>query len=1063
MYSSARTMLAVGLAAGIAAAQAPVQHHLFTLRGDDILDAFGRSAVFLGDVDGDGRDDFAVGAPQLFTEQSGYVRVFSGATGRVLYEVTGDSLQDALGDRFGEALAAVPDLDNDGVPELAVGAPKDDDGGADAGRVRLFSGATGAHLLGIDGLEAGDELGRTLAPGGDVDGDGFDDLLAGAPGGDRVLVISGEWLRSTVLSQPPATQQVQLEVLGTGGFGSALAALGDVNQDGFGDLAVGAPDEAGAGAVHVISGQTGGVLHTFAGDAPGDRLGRALDAAGDLDGDGTVELIAGATGSDANGLDSGLARVYSGEWIRSTVLGGTPATAEVLYSFTGDAPQVRFGFAAAGAGDVDGDGTPDLVVGAQSAGSTAELAYARVYSGADGSILNTVPGEAVGDLRGWTVAGGGDANADGFGDLLVGMPRDGGSGQGSALVLSGRRLSLAADRHVVDVIEGGTVTLSLDMGPGFEQHFYIVLGTSSGVDPGQPTPVGNYPLNSDGYTNHTLKGSPEFTGFNGMPDPMGRAIASVQVAPGSKPNLVNFQLHYAFFTLDITNPILPVSFVSDAVPLGFSIDGCVATATGGDCNGNGVLDACDISDGTSRDCNQNGKPDECDIASGLSQDADQDGIPDECVTVVYVDRDATGTGDGSSWSNAYAELRTALIAAPPFSQIWVAEGTYKPTTDVLDRGATFFLRPTVGLYGGFSGVETSLSQRDWDAHPTVLSGDIAGNDGPNFAGWEENSWSIVTSSVSTDATTILDGFTITHGYADGIDGCNVFAVFFTSCRGGGLYSQGAPLIRNCLFLENNGGHHGGAVMALEDATFVDCTFRKNSALQGGAVYSEASSDPSFVNCVFEENSALFGGAMALTGDPGDSPRITGCRFNGNSALDGGGAVYVQGVQSTFTGCTFTSNSALNQGGGVFTTGGGLATLLNCVLWSNSDGGGAGLSAQYSGFGAVPVFSCVQGWLPGGLGAGVHGLDPLFVDLDGPDGIAGNADDDLRLGPGSPCADAGNSPVVPADYGDVDLDGDLTETLPLDLAGNPRIADDPTAANTGIPAAGGTVDMGAYER
>ena len=193
---------------------------------------------------------------------------------------------------------------------------------------------------------------------------------------------------------------------------------------------------------------------------------------------------------------------------------------------------------------------------------------------------------------------------------------------------------------------------------------------------------------------------------------------------------------------------------------------------------------CEIADGSVSDCNQNGVPDSCDLLAGTSLDGDFDGVPDECTLVVYVDEDANGTNDGSSWTNAYRELRDAISAVDPFTQIWVAEGTYVPTESVMNEGAAFLLRNNVGIYGGFSGVETSLDQRDWVAHPTVLSGDVLGDDLPDFVQWEDNTWSVVQADATADHTAVLDGFTLTHGYAHETAACDVFAVFSTSCRGG---------------------------------------------------------------------------------------------------------------------------------------------------------------------------------------------------------------------------------------------------------------------------------------
>lgn len=137
--------------------------------------------------------------------------------------------------------------------------------------------------------------------------------------------------------------------------------------------------------------------------------------------------------------------------------------------------------------------------------------------------------------------------------------------------------------------------------------------------------------------------------------------------------------------------------------------------------------------------------------------------------VRFVDNDAPLGGDGSSWATAYANLQDALTDAAAsggvVTEIWVAVGTYTPPGPGGDRAATFQLLSGVALYGGFVGTETLVSQRDPQANVAILSGDLDGNDGPNFANNSENSFHVVTGS-GTNATAVLDGFTFTGGNAN---------------------------------------------------------------------------------------------------------------------------------------------------------------------------------------------------------------------------------------------------------------------------------------------------------
>ena len=142
--------------------------------------------------------------------------------------------------------------------------------------------------------------------------------------------------------------------------------------------------------------------------------------------------------------------------------------------------------------------------------------------------------------------------------------------------------------------------------------------------------------------------------------------------------------------------------------------------------------------------------------------------------VVYVNAAATGGNDGSSWVNAYTSLPSALTAANSGDEIWVASGTYRPTTTT-NRDVSFPLKNGVGTYGGFLGTETLRSQRDPAANVTILSGDI-GTPGSS----SDNSYHVVTADSTVTASTVLDGFTITGGNANGLSASN-------QDRGGGMW------------------------------------------------------------------------------------------------------------------------------------------------------------------------------------------------------------------------------------------------------------------------------------
>ncbi|MCP4592362.1 MAG: hypothetical protein GY842_16640, partial [bacterium] len=242
---------------------------------------------------------------------------------------------------------------------------------------------------------------------------------------------------------------------------------------------------------------------------------------------------------------------------------------------------------------------------------------------------------------------------------------------------------------------------------------------------------------------------------------------------------------------------------------------------GRDCNVNGFLDDCEVSAGTSEDCNTNQLPDECDLAGGTSADVNTTGVPDECEGwVLYVDDSAPAGGNGRSWAAPYNDLQKALHSAVPGDAIHVAQGTYAPAGPGWDRPATFQLRSGVGLYGGYAGYgQPEPDARNCALYETVLTGDLNGDDGS--VGTSENSYHVVTVS-SVEQNTVLDGFTIKAGIADGSSPHN---------DGGAMYINndgGSVVVRACSFSSNLADSRGGAVYnAYGDSSFLRCTWDGN--------------------------------------------------------------------------------------------------------------------------------------------------------------------------------------------------------------------------------------------
>jgi hypothetical protein len=434
-----------------------------------------------------------------------------------------------------------------------------------------------------------------------------------------------------------------------------------------------------------------------------------------------------------------------------------------------------------------------------------------------------------------------------------------------------------------------------------------------------------------------------------------------------------------------------------------------------------------------------------------------------CSQIIFVK--PNGNGNGSSWAQAKGDLVQALNVAPKGATLWVATGTYTPTLCTncrkQDRQISFVIPDSVAVYGGFAGTETSLSQRNWRATPSVLSGDID-RDGT----LAQNSFNIIYLQ-NVSSATLIDGFTIQGGNANDTS----FAIGERTTSGGAIFNDGRvslqsdPSVKNCIFKENyaigyggavcnSGGFNGKSAMSFRNCQFINnrshneggavanfghfngrctavfefCQFTNNhSDAAGGAVFNNGInglSNPQFINCRFVRNSTnTYGGGIYNLGKNGDcSPTIAGCLFWANQAFSAGG-VYCLGSERgnsspLITNSIFYKNEA-NTCGSVYanaadSTGKAAPQILNSIIWGNIATTAPYIRSVFSkpflNYAIIDAPNSTAVFRDGVSAAGtcgaqvVYNQSPLFINAD-----AG----DFRLLPQSPAVNMGLDSVVQA--------------------------------------------------
>jgi len=487
-------------------------------------------------------------------------------------------------------------------------------------------------------------------------------------------------------------------------------------------------------------------------------------------------------------------------------------------------------------------------------------------------------------------------------------------------------------------------------------------------------------------------------------------------------------------------------------------------------------------------------------------------------SIIYVNHAATGANDGNSWNDAYTSLQDALQAAQIGDEVWVAAGTYFPDHGVLvtngNRGESFTIPGGVSLYGGFSGNESSRSERNWIENRTILSGDLFENDDELLTLDNplrfDNAYHVVRMFDLIDKV-ILDGFTISGGMANESWAGSDAAVEIQSYHDDPV-SPGLIRISNCLFT-NNVSKSGAVSIGVAPSPsepavlIVDSEIRNNWGLSSAGI--DAVSGKTLIrNVLITENEAADTGAIRIGSETvyivgsvishnrGQDQISAGTGaalymwdnsivanvaflspvhihdadyvsmnniFTGNSDSSWGNAIFVNGGDTNIINSVFAFNSGTGAGGIV---GSGSAIfsqyantrVSNSIFWDNAAPSNSEIVNRNSEKGTVQInHSLLQYALPSGVtdGGGLISGDPLFQDEDGIDNLPGTIDDDFQLLYWSPAVDAGTNDLLFADFWDLDNDGDFDEFWPTDFYGDPRII--------GIrPSSFPVVDLGPFE-